>query len=326
MIEMRFQVADLAATTFAVSPLQEAVFSLWVWCAPQRQAFHLPWRAATFERWEQSDTELLEALVAPQRRWIPDFLTPRPRSPLTEFAAELDEVSATPPDRVRADILSAYGDAPLPAVLGGDPAEVLRRIVDALASYWERCLKPSWSRMRAVLEADVVYRSRQLAVGGAQALFADLDRRVRWDGSALLVDRHRGEWHIIEIDGRGLPLVPSLFCRGAVTYISPDEPPLVTYPARGRATVWETAPSPDGSALVELLGVARARLLVILGHPASTTELAHRLDVSPSAVSQHLRVLRAAGLLNQARNGRSVLYLRSPLGDELASSALERPW
>jgi DNA-binding transcriptional ArsR family regulator len=34
-------------------------------------------------------------------------------------------------------------------------------------------------------------------------------------------------------------------------------------------------------------------------------------------VSQHLRVLRAAGLLGKARSGRSVLYLRSPLGDEL---------
>lgn len=321
MIEMRFQVADLAATTFAVSPLQEAAFSLWVWCAPQRQAFHLPWRTAMLDRWGQCDTELLEALVVPERRWIPDFLTPRPRSPLTEFAAELDQVSATPPDRVRADIRSAYRDVPVPLVLRGNPSAVLRRIVDAFAAYWGQCLKPSWPRMHAVLEADVVYRSRQLAVGGAQALFADLDRRVRWDGSALFVDRLRGVWHVIEIDGRGLPLVPSLFCRGAVTYISPDEPPLITYPARGRATVWETAPPPDVSALVELLGAARARLLGMLGRPASTTELAHRLDVSPSAVSQHLRVLRAAGLLSQARSGRSVLYMRSPLGDELASSS-----
>ena len=57
---------------------------------------------------------------------------------------------------------------------------------------------------------------------------------------------------------------------------------------------------------------------MLLGRPATTTELAHRLSVSPSAVSQHLRVLRAAGLLNGARSGRSVLYLRSPLGDNLA--------
>jgi DNA-binding transcriptional ArsR family regulator len=71
------------------------------------------------------------------------------------------------------------------------------------------------------------------------------------------------------------------------------------------------------AAVADLLGAPRARLLILLDRPASTTELAHRLVVSPSAVSQHLRVLRAAGLLSKARSGRSVLYLRSPLGDQL---------
>ena len=73
--------------------------------------------------------------------------------------------------------------------------------------------------------------------------------------------------------------------------------------------------------MAELLGPPRARLLALLDRPASTTELAHRLAVSPSAVSQHLRVLRAAGLLSKARSGRSVLYLRSPLGDQLVGDA-----
>jgi DNA-binding transcriptional ArsR family regulator len=225
-----------------------------------------------------------------------------------------DVVRATPPKRVAADLVTAYAGAALPAVLRRQP---LRRIVDALDAYWQVCLRPSWPRMRAVLEADIVYRSRRLALGGARALFADLDRRVRWDDGVLYVDRMHDEHRVIDIDGRGLPLVPSLFCRGAVTYISGDEPPLVTYPARGRATVWEAVPVVAGAALVELLGAARARLLTLLDRPATTTELAHRMAVSPSAVSQHLRVLRGAGLLSRARSGRSVLYLRSELGDEL---------
>jgi DNA-binding transcriptional ArsR family regulator len=214
---------------------------------------------------------------------------------------------------------SAYAGHPLPPVLAGDPDAVLARIVDGLRAYWRACLEPWWPRMRAVLEADIVHRSRQLALGGARALFADFDWRVRWDDAGVLyVNRLPDQHYVIDIDGRGLPLVPSLFCRGAVTYISADEPPLITYPARGRATVWETVPaSSSEQALVELLGPARARLLTLLARPASTTDLAHRLAVSPSAVSQHLRVLRAAGLLNRARSGRSVLYLRSPLGDQL---------
>jgi biotin operon repressor len=261
---------------------------------------------------------MLDALVAP-RRWVPDFLTPRPATPLTEFAAELAIVGATPAQRVADGLLTAYDGAPLPAVLGGRPDVVLARMVAALAEYWQACLEPWWPRIRAVLEADIVYRSRQLALGGARALFADLDSRVRWADGVLYVDRLPGVDYVIDIDGRGLPLVPSLFCRGAITYISAEEPPLITYPARGRATVWQTADVATDAALAELLGVPRARLLTLLDRPASTTELAHRLAVSPSAVSQHLRVLRAAGLLARARSGRAVLYLRSPLGDQLVS-------
>jgi DNA-binding transcriptional ArsR family regulator len=128
------------------------------------------------------------------------------------------------------------------------------------------------------------------------------------------------DYHSVEVGGRGLRLVPSLFCRGAVTYIDPREEPVITYPARGRATVWESTPEAVDDALVALVGAVRARLLSMLDRPATTTELAQRLGVTPSAVSQHLTVLRAARLLNRARSGRSVLYLRSALADELVGS------
>lgn len=318
MIEMRLQIGDLAETSFAVSPLQETVFSLWVWRRPERQAYHLPWRHAMAGAWQRCDTELLSALTSPRRGWIPDFLTPRPQTPLTEFATELAALAATPPGRVVSGMHEAYEDDPLPPVLAGDPAAVLARAVEALDEYWQACLEPWWPRMRSVLEADIIHRSRQLALGGARALFGDIDWRVRWDDAGVLyVDRLAGVHYLIDVGGRGLPLVPSLFCRGAVTYISADEPPVITYPARGRATVWEAAPVTSDGALVSLLGAARARLLTMLDRPASTTELARRLGTSPSAVSQHLRVLRGAGLLSRARSGRAVLYLRSPLGDQL---------
>src|SRR4051812_3361372 len=200
MIEMRMRVADLAETSFAVSPLQETAFSLWVWRVPERQAFHLPWGAASAELWRELDTGVLDALVSPHRRWIPDFLTPRPGTPMTEFDAELELVRSTPSRRVRADLLSAYRDAPLPEGLRAEPRKVLRRIVAALDDYWQACLKPSWPRMHSLLEADIVYRSRRLALGGARALFADFDGRVRWDDGVLFVDRHRGEHHVLDID------------------------------------------------------------------------------------------------------------------------------
>jgi DNA-binding transcriptional ArsR family regulator len=69
---------------------------------------------------------------------------------------------------------------------------------------------------------------------------------------------------------------------------------------------------------VSLLGAPRAALLGLLDEPLPTVELARRLKVTPSAVSQHLRVLYTAGLLTRARDGRHVLYRRSDLGDQLA--------
>ncbi|MET9388236.1 helix-turn-helix domain-containing protein [Streptomyces sp. NPDC002928] len=66
-----------------------------------------------------------------------------------------------------------------------------------------------------------------------------------------------------------------------------------------------------------MLGRTRARVLTLLSEPASTTELVHRLGVSPGTVSQHLGVLHRAGLVTRARHGHLVLYLRTPLGDQL---------
>ncbi|MFF7244657.1 ArsR/SmtB family transcription factor [Embleya sp. NPDC008237] len=77
----------------------------------------------------------------------------------------------------------------------------------------------------------------------------------------------------------------------------------------------------DTKALVSLVGAPEAGLLAALEEPLPTVELARRLRVTPSAVSQHLRVLYATGLVARARAGRQVLYRRSPLGDELVGGS-----
>jgi DNA-binding transcriptional ArsR family regulator len=92
---------------------------------------------------------------------------------------------------------------------------------------------------------------------------------------------------------------------------------MLAYPSRGIATLWAETPLADATALTSLLGAPRARLLSMLGDSLSTVEIARRLKVTPSAVSQHLQVLYATGLVTRARDGRRVLYRRSPLGDQL---------
>ncbi|MFC1441131.1 helix-turn-helix domain-containing protein [Streptacidiphilus sp. N1-10] len=329
MVRFRLGLADLASTAFACSALQEAVLSIRMWTHPGYYAEQIPWFRRLrddFELLGPADTGLLLSLVA-SNRWIPDFLTPRPGSPSPSFPDELAVLRATPPELIRADLGRTYlpHDRVLPAPLReglDDPARLLARIADAIEAYWERCLAPAWwPRARSVLDADIVYRARRLAQGGADALFADIDPRLRWQQGTLTIawdhwpDLPSGE---VPVDGKGLVLVPTLFAQGAITAIEPGAAPLIIYPARGRATMAETvSPPPTDAALERLLGRARARLLVLLGEPASTTELARRLGVTPAAVSQHLGVLLQARLLHRARHGRSVLYARTALGDDL---------
>ena len=85
--------------------------------------------------------------------------------------------------------------------------------------------------------------------------------------------------------------------------------------------MWERQQVTTSAALVGTLGRVRAQLLTVLDEPASSTELGVRFGVTTSAAGQHLRALRAAGLVSSTRYGRSVLYLRSELGNALVPPA-----
>ncbi|MFD5088453.1 ArsR/SmtB family transcription factor [Kitasatospora sp. NPDC058406] len=331
MHRFKLGLADLATTWFACSPIQEASLSLRMWTHPGVYAFQSP----AFERlrpaFERLDSTLLLSLVSPNR-WVPDFLTPRPVTPSPDFRTELATVRALPPEQLRPELELTFqlDRRPMPAVLAdglADPARLLARIADALEEYWECCLAPGWwPQARAVLEADLVYRARVLAQQGAAALFADLDRRLHWADGLLSINRHWSDGDgEITVDGRGLVLVPTFFARGAITMISNDRAPQISYPARGQAGMADPRPPATPRALEQLLGAPKSRLLTLLAEPATTTDLAYRLGVTAGAVSQHLAVLHATGLVTRARHGRSVLYARSPLGDELAGDPRRRP-
>ena len=59
--------------------------------------------------------------------------------------------------------------------------------------------------------------------------------------------------------------------------------------------------------------------------PSATVELAHRLAVTPSAVSQNLQLLHRTGLVERSRAGRNVLYRRSRLGTQLVTASGAAP-
>ncbi|MEU0091481.1 DUF5937 family protein [Kribbella sp. NPDC006257] len=327
MISYRLGVDDLADMRFACSPLLEAATSLWALQEPSAHVLHLPWirrTQALIADWP--DRELLLALVAPEVGWLPDFLTPRPDSPLPDVADELSRVRATPPSRAVSDIIGAYDGRPLPSRLASlceQPRRLRDQLSDLLAAYWEVAVEPHWRRMQSVLEADMVYRARLLARDGAAAVLTGLDPSAVWSDGVL---RLRVSSYVLDYDvaveGRGFWLVPTLFAKHAISPVGANEPPTVAYPARGIGTLWETTVEAGPEALGELIGRARAGLLAALDQPASTLELARRRGVSPSAISQQLATLTANGLVSKARAGRVVLYARTELGDQLVGRRL----
>ena len=324
LIEYELAGADLGEVRFAISPMTELALSLRTWREPGRYPLQLPWLQRTQAARADLDGEMLLALTN-ESLWTPDFLTPRPWSPLTRFDDELEALAATPLDVVRDDIAEVHPDpATRPRVLTGRRDRVLRRITSALAAYWTACFEPWWPRMRAVLDADIVFRGRTIARAGLAAMFADLSPRIRLVDDVVRVEMTSKVGFRRTTAGEGQTLAPSLFTQNASAPISPEEAPLIMYGARGAGTLWESDRPAAPHALSTLIGEPRARLLGVLDSPASSTEHAIRLGVTTSAVNHHLRAMRDAGLLSSARHGRSVLYLRSSVGDALVRASTAR--
>jgi hypothetical protein len=236
MISFVFGVEDLADTRFDLSPLTETVFSLRVLRDPGMSALHLPWRRSVLGGLGALDMGLLMSLVA-DRLTLPDFLTPRPTAFAPAFEEELAVVRRTCPAVVRRDLLAAHAPGALPHVLrdaAGDEGLVagLRdAICELLRRYWGVAVEPAWPRMRLLLEADMTYRARRLAVGGARLLFADMHPNLRWHDGVLHIDKMIGR-HRLEASGQGLLLVPSVFAHKPAPPVSPEEPPMLVYPSR----------------------------------------------------------------------------------------------
>lgn len=319
MIEWRFTPDDVARVRFAFSPLFEAVMSLIVLRSPASHSLHLPWVRATRPLVAGLDLSELFALV-PVRGPTADFLAPPPASPLPDFAEELEQVRATPPDRVAAELAGVPGlPAPAAGRIRADPHAAIGRLAGTLQAYWDIALAGHWPRIRALLEADVLWRSRRLAEGGAAALFADLHQTIAWHGGRLRADdpyQYSGS-----LTGEGLLLVPAVMTWPGVRKMIEPYQPQLAYPARGIATLWETGPPPAPRALAALIGQTRAAMLTALAQPSSTTALARRLSITPGAVSQHLSVLLAAGMVTRSRVGRLMLYRRTRSGDMLAAAS-----
>lgn len=321
-------VAELAGTRFAISPLSETVGALGQLSGRFRHDVNLRWMRWAREELARRPLALPHVwpLVVNDRLAIPEFLLPAPSGPLTTIDDALAVMRETAPDDVRASMRRVFGDEPpeVATELTDDPAAGLRAIAAELREAYDRLIAPHWPRIRAVLDADIAYRAQRLAANGAAALFADIHPDLRWQDGRVTVAGFREQTNLTAPGG--LVLLPVV--------LGPPHPTVkrttstrmtLRYPARGVGTLWSAGTRPVRGSAVRLLGRQRAELLEALRSPATTTDLARALRVTPSAVSQHLRVLRDSGLVTSERAGRSVLYLTTERGISLLEPRTDEP-
>jgi DNA-binding transcriptional ArsR family regulator len=327
-LKLSLDVADLAATRFAVSPLCETIKALQLLARSDAPEVNRPWVHWAREQLRQKPLRLpgLWPLVVTGLPTYPEFLVPAPQSRSPAFADELGRLASTSAQSVRVSLRNVFGDGPWPqSARALFERPVFGQITAELAECHDRLVAPHWDRIRAVLDADIAYRTGLLASGGARALFGDMHQDVHWSaGTLTLTDADTGTGEVwVELGPDGLVIIPGVFNWPLVSVNrATSTQTILVYPARGAATVWHPLAdqAATGTAAEHLLGVNRAQLLSTLRGPATTTALARQLGVTPSAVSQHLTFLYRGGLIDRQRAGRIVLYQTSELGLALLST------
>ncbi|MEV0828541.1 ArsR/SmtB family transcription factor [Nonomuraea rubra] len=310
----------LARSRFVLSPFAETFASLKLLYTgtgahPGEEAWlraHLPGYRAYLAA---DPVAALLVRAALGRSWVADFFCATSHEG-ESFAETVARVRATGAAQARADLRVSVG-GPLPAALERD--DLPERAATLLTYVWEETVRPYWERRRRVLEADVVARTAQVSQGGWAAVLDSLRPGTRWIGeSRFQVNLHAVPPREIAA-GAELLFMPVTPKAGWVSWEEPERYAIV-YPCLGvLAEHHDRRPVPAG--LGALMGTARARVLVLLGTPMSTTQLVAVTGQGLGSVGRHLRVLLDAGLVERRRAGRSVLYLRTAAGEVLVDAS-----
>ena len=312
---------DLVKLRFAHRPLLEIPLSYRVLVNPVFQAPHRQWVEDARRALDSIELPYMSALVA-DHGYIPDFITPTPLTTGMNIDDDFDALLDTPDDTIRRNIqelMANAGETETRLVFITHPHEALHHLIDEMRLYWQRTLAQSWSRMTGVIEGDILYRGKQLALDGPDSLFEDLHPTIAYRQNQIQLGeccRHAHCPSEVSLEGAGVQLVPTIFTGGGcVVHVTPERRAMILYKARGAGLYHRD--SRAAQPLEQALGTARAQVLQTLTTPATTGEVAYLTQSSAGTASQHLSRLTKAGLVEPHRSGIRVYYHLTERGREL---------
>lgn len=319
MLRIVFSRDDVARTRLASAPdpLWEVVLSLHMLQGTHGDRQFGAWRRAVYRDLRAAGlgrrVRFLFGLCPP-RGYFPDFLTPA--AGLAGLEAGLEALRSAPAHVLEHDLTMLAAGGPLPAgaaPLAAGDRDAVAELADTIAAYHRVAVEPYWWRIQAAFDADRTLRVRTMVEGGTEAMLAGLRPTMRWSNSSLSVDYPVDQE--LFLGNRGLTLVPSYFCwRRPVTLQETGLPPVLVYPVERPDVPLAGASPGNRSALAALLGSTRAEVLGSIGNGRTTTDLARRTGISAASASQHLTVLRNAGLVLSRRDRNMVVHSLTPLG------------
>ncbi|WP_265447171.1 ArsR/SmtB family transcription factor [Flexivirga meconopsidis] len=314
MLRIEVSVDGLAGVRFTVDPLAEAVSSLAAVLSGDPRPVHGR-LVGLLQGVELRERALLQE-VFQDPAWVPDFVTSEPL-PTEDTEEQLARVGRADLAEVAADLARMRAASPDLDACRLTPRELRNRTADALLDYWGLVLRPFADRLQTIGTADIAHRAALGATEGLAAALGALHGCIEFADGALLFPKLGVTATVRATDG--VWLVPSVFRWPGINVRFDGNRPVVHYPARGAGRVWE-APREADPALARLIGRNRARVLMHLQLPCTTTQLAVDLGLAKATVSEHLGALADARMVTPRRVGREVLYDRTELGDQLTAA------
>ncbi|MEU1371749.1 DUF5937 family protein [Streptomyces sp. NPDC005803] len=309
--------AGAAGVRWAMSPIHEVVSLAQLLTEPQRHPLFHSWLRRRRLRLSPADLRALTVFMA-DGAYRPDFLDPSPMSSEPTFEEGMDALRAAPADQTYAELVDATTGrgADIRRRLLENPDRARSEAADALRRLWKTVVEAEWPSMRQALRAEMLDRALQVNREGLRAVLPRLHPSAACEGDTVTVEKSVD----IDVDcPEGLILIPSLFITDRIQCTTSSHwTPAIYYPASGRY-LWSAPPTPRS--LDRLLGVTRARILAALTTPLQTTVVARLVNVTPPTASEHLAILRDAGLIDSSRSGRTATHELTKAGQALLDAA-----